>query len=629
MKKYSYLLPILLLSFTFNHQAQTINAENPFFNEWETPFQTPPFGEIKQKHFLPAIEEGIKQQNSEFAEISMNSEKPTFENTVAAIEKSGQLLTKVNKVFSSLNGTDTDDEMQKIAEQSTAMLSKHLDDFYLNEKLFERIKTLYDEKEKLNLTTEQARVLENYYIDFVRGGANLSNEGKEQLRKINDELSQLVLKFGDNVRKENNKFELIVDNENYLAGLPDASIQAAKEKAEAKGLNGKWIFTIDKPTLIPFLQFSENRALREKMYKAYMNRGNNNDELDNKKIFSRITVLRVEKANLLGYKTYSDFVLQKKMAKTPDNVYSFLNDIWKPTVLKAKSEVEEMQKIIDAEGSKFKLEPWDWWYYAEKVKKEKYALDEEMLRPYFQLENVISGVFAVSTKLWGLQFVERADIQVYNPEVKVFEVKEADGKHIGILYTDYFPRAGKTNGAWCGDFRGQSNMDGNYITPLVTNVGNFSKPTSDKPALISLDEVRTLFHEFGHALHVLFQNVTYPSAGNVPSDFVELPSQIMENWAMQPEVLKIYAKHYKTGEIIPQELIDKIDNSRYFNQGFETLEYIAASLLDMDWHVITDTDEKDVACSLKKNQLHENGIDTANLASLPDDEFYSHRNLGI
>jgi peptidyl-dipeptidase Dcp len=594
MKKYSYLLPILLLSFTFNHQAQTINAENPFFNEWETPFQTPPFGEIKQKHFLPAIEEGIKQQNSEFAEISMNSEKPTFENTVAAIEKSGQLLTKVNKVFSSLNGTDTDDEMQKIAEQSTAMLSKHLDDFYLNEKLFERIKTLYDEKEKLNLTTEQARVLENYYIDFVRGGANLSNEGKEQLRKINDELSQLVLKFGDNVRKENNKFELIVDNENYLAGLPDASIQAAKEKAEAKGLNGKWIFTIDKPTLIPFLQFSENRALREKMYKAYMNRGNNNDELDNKKIFSRITVLRVEKANLLGYKTYSDFVLQKKMAKTPDNVYSFLNDIWKPTIQKAKSEVEEMQKIIDAEGSKFSLEPWDWWYYAEKVKKEKYALDEEMLRPYFQLENVISGVFAVSTKLWGLQFVERADIQVYNPEVKVFEVKEADGKHIGILYTDYFPRAGKTNGAWCGDFRGQSYMDGNYITPLVTNVGNFSKPTSDKPALISLDEVRTLFHEFGHALHVLFQNVTYPSAASVPSDFVELPSQIMENWAMQPEVLKMYAKHYENGEIIPQELIDKIDNSRYFNQGFETLEYIAASLLDMDWHVITDTDEKDV-----------------------------------
>ena len=593
MNKFLCLLSIFVFMLIINLSAQ--DSDNPFFTEWKTPFQTPPFSQIKQDHFLPAYEEGIKQQNLEFEAIVSNSEMPTFENTIEAIEKSGQLLIKVNKVFSSLNGTDTDDEMQKIAEKSTAMMSKHIDDFYLNEKLFQRIKTLYDEKETLNLTTEQGRVLENYYIDFVRGGANLDEEGKEKLRKINDELSQLVLKFGDNVRKENNKFELIIDKEQDLAGLPEASVQAAKEKAEAKGLTGKWLFTIDKPTLLPFLQFSENRALREKMYKAYMNRGNNDDELDNKKIFSRIVVLRVEKANLLGFNTYSDFVLQKKMSKTPDNVYSFLNEIWTPTVKRAQSEVVEMQKIIDAEGGKFKLEPWDWWYYAEKVKKEKYALDEEMLRPYFKLENVIDGVFQVSTKLWGLQFVERNDIEVYNPEVKVFEVKESDGKHIGILYTDYFPRAGKTNGAWCGDFRGQSNMDGKYLTPLVTNVGNFSKPTSEVPALISLDEVRTLFHEFGHALHVLFQNVNYPSAGSVPSDFVELPSQIMENWAMQPEVLKMYAKHYKTGETIPQELIDKIDNSKYFNQGFETLEYIAASLLDMDWHVVTDTNEMDVA----------------------------------
>jgi peptidyl-dipeptidase Dcp len=591
----------------FNHPAQDQNSQNPFFKEWDTPFQTPPFSQIMHEHFLSAFEEGIKLQNLEFEAIVNNPEEPTFENTISAIEKSGKLLTKVNKVFSSLNGTDTDDEMQKIAEKATAMLSKHTDDFYLNDKLFKRIKTVYAEKESLHLTIEQSRVLENFYIDFVRGGANLDETGKEKLRKINDELSQLVLKFGDNVRKENNKFELIVDQQKDLSGLPETSIQAAKEKAEAKGLTGRWLFTIDKPTLIPFLQFSERRDLREKMYRAYMNRGNNNDELDNKKIFSRIISLRVEKANLLGFKTYSDFVLQKKMAKTPDNVYSFLNEIWGPTLKRAQSEAAEMQKIIDAKDETFNLEPWDWWYYAEKVKKEKYALDEEMLRPYFKLENVIDGVFQVSTKLWGLQFVERNDIEVYNPEVKVFEVKEADGKHIGILYTDYFPRAGKTNGAWCGDFRGQSNMDGNYITPLVTNVGNFSKPTSEVPALISLDEVRTLFHEFGHALHVLFQNVTYPSAGSVPSDFVELPSQIMENWAMRPEVLKMYAKHYKTGEIIPQELIDKIDNSKYFNQGFETLEYIAASLLDMDWHVITDTVEKDVLlfekASIKKMGL--------------------------
>jgi len=607
MNKYFLNLFIFILMLNFNLPAQTQNTGNPFFSEWKTPFQTPPFNEIKREHFLPAFEEGIKQQNAEFEAIINNQDESTFENTVTAIEKSGQLLTKVTRVFGNLNGTDTDDEMQKIAEKSTSMLSKHVDDFYLNEKLFQRIKTLYDERETLNLTTEQNRVLENYYLDFVRGGANLSNEGKDQLRKINDELSQLILKFGDNVRKENNKFELIVDKQEDLAGLPDASIQAAKEKADAKGLKGKWLFTIDKPTLIPFLQFSENRDLRENMYKAYMNRGNNNDELDNKKIFSRIAVLRVEKANLLGFKTYADFVLQKKMAKTPDNVYSFLNDIWKPTVKKAKSEVEEMQKIIDAEGGKFKLEPWDWWYYAEKVKKEKYALDEEMLRPYFKLENVINGAFAVATKLYGLQFIERDDIQVYNPEVKVFEVRESNGKHIGILYTDYFPRAGKTNGAWCDNFRFQSNIDGNYITPLVTNVGNFSKPTSDLPALISLDDVLTLFHEFGHALHALFQNITYPSSGTVPSDFVELPSQIMEKWALQPEVLKMYTKHYKTGEPIPQELIDKIHNSRFFNQGFETLEYIAASLLDMDWHVITDTTEKDVS-QFEKESIKKMGL---------------------
>ncbi len=603
MKKIFFLLSALLLLVVFTSNVNAQNTDNPFFKEWETPFKTPPFNEIKLEHYLPAFEEGIKQQNSEIEAVINKKENPTFKNTIDALEKSGQLLSRVNRIFNGLNYSDTNDEMQKISEETTSMLSKHIDDFYLNEKLFKRIKFLYDEKETLNLSIEQNTVLENYYTNFVRGGANLNQDGKEKLRKINDELSQLVLKFGDNVRRENSKFELIVDRKEDIAGLPDASVQAATEKAETKGFTGKWIFTIDKPTLIPFLQFSENRDLREKMYKAYMNRGNNNDELDNKKILSRIIVLRVEKANLLGYKTYSDFVLQKKMAKTPENVYAFLNDMWKPTVRKAKSEVDEMQKIINNEEGKFDLEPWDWWYYAEKVKKEKYALDEEMLRPYFKLENVVSGAFAVATKLWGLQFVERNDIQLYNPEVKVFEVKEANGKHIGILYTDYFPRDGKTSGAWCGEFRSQSNVDGKYVTPVIYNVGNFSKPTSDKPALISLDDVRTLFHEFGHGLHGLLQNITYPDAATVPADFAELPSQIMENWAMQPEVLKMYAKHYETGEMIPQELIDKIDNARFFNQGFETLEYIAASLLDMDWHVIADTIARDVTQFEKESIL--------------------------
>ena len=594
MKSKLFLSLFIIAICAFTYQSEEKKMDNPFFKEWKTPFQTPPFNEIKLEHYMPAFEVGIKQQKNEIDAITSSKEKATFKNTIEALELSGQLLSKVNRIFSQVSAANTNDEMQKIAETTTSMLSKHNDDIYLNAKLFDRVKAVYDEKQNLNLSPEQTTVLENYYLDFVRGGANLNAEGKEELRKLNDDLSQLVLKFGDNVRRENAKYELIVDKKEDLAGLPDASIQAAAEKATAKGLPGKWKFTIDKPTLIPFLQFAENRSLREKMYKAYMNRGNNNDELDNKSILSKFISLRVEKANLLGYKRYSDFVLQKKMAKTPENVYKFLYDMWTPTTEKAKSEVVEMQKIIDKEKNNFKLEPWDWWYYAEKVKKEKYDLDEEMIRPYFQLDNVVNGAFAVAKKLWGLQFFERTDIQVYHPDMKVYEVKEANGKHIGILYTDYFPRDSKTNGAWCGGFRDQTNIGGSYVTPLIYNVGNFSKPTADQPALISIDEVRTLFHEFGHGLAGLLQNISYPTASNVPSDFAELPSQIMENWSMQPEVLKMYAKHYKTGELIPQELIDKIDNSRFFNQGFETLEYIAASILDMDWHVITDTRERDV-----------------------------------
>jgi peptidyl-dipeptidase Dcp len=590
--KYLIIAALFICSTIYSQETKDMN--NPFYKTWHTPFQTPPFGEIKIGHYLPAFEEGIKQQKTEIEAITTNKSKPSFANTIEAMEKSGQLLTKVGGVFWSLVSANTNDEMQKVAEQATSLTSKHTDDIYLNEKLFARIKSIYNENEKLKLSPEQKTLLENYYLDFTRGGANLNDEGKQKLRKINDELSQLTLKFGDNVRRENSKYELIVDKKDDLAGLPEASIQAAAEKAKAKGMAGKWKFTIDKPSLLPFLQYSEKRDLREKLYTAYMNRGNNNDELDTKKILSKIISLRVQKAELLGYKTYADFVLQRNMAKNPENVMKFLNQIWDPTMRRAKTEVKDMQKIIDQEGGNFKLAPWDWWYYAEKVKKEKYALDEEMLRPYFELNNVLHGAFDVATKLYGIKFVERKDIPIYQPDVKVFEVKEASGKHIGILYTDYFPRDSKQNGAWCGTFRGQSNIGGKYISPLVTNNGNFSMPTADKPALLSVDEVATLFHEFGHGLHALFQNVHYPKSGNVPSDFVELPSQIMENWAMQPEVLKMYAKHYKTGETIPNALIEKIENSKFFNQGFETGEYIAASILDMDWHMVTDSTEKDV-----------------------------------
>ncbi len=609
MKRTFFILIAVFLISPLNFPNEEKNMNNPFFKEWKTPFQTPPFNEIKEEHFLPAFEEGMKQQKAEVDELLNNKDKATFENTIEAMEKSGALLTKVSNVFYNLLSSNTNDEMQKLAETLTPMLSKHRDDINLNEKLFERIKAIYAEKEKLNLTTEQNTLLEEYYSGFVRNGANLNDEQKDKLRKINEELSKLSLKFGNNILKETNAVALIVDNKDDLVGLPDAVVQAAAEIAKSKGQEGKWIFTLQKPSFIPFLQYSPKRELREKLFKAYINRGNNNDEFDNKKILSKIASLRVDRANLLGYKTHADYVLEKSMAKNPETVNKFLSDLWKPALKRASAEAADMQKIIDKEGGNFKLAAWDWWYYAEKVKKEKYDLDEEMLRPYFKLENVIDGVFGVATKLYGIQFVERKDIPVYHPDVRAFEVKEADGKHVAILFVDYFPRDSKRSGAWMSNFRDQSNIGGNFITPVICNNGNFSKPTADKPSLLSIDEVHTLFHEFGHAIHGMFANSVYPtiSGTSVVRDFVELPSQIMENWAMEPEVLKMYAKHFETGEPMPDELIKKIENSSLFNQGFETVEYLAASILDMDWHELTTDEEKD-ALSFEKESLKNIGL---------------------
>ena len=594
MKTKLPILSLILIMSAFTTQDDSKNKNNPFFKEWKTPFQTPPFNEIKNEHFLPAIEEGIKREKAEVDAIINNSEKPTFKNTIEALEKNGEFLERVNRVFGGLTGANTNDELQKIARTTTPMLTKHRDDIGLNEKLFERVKSVYQEKDNLNLTPEQKNVLENYYTNFVRGGANLDAAGKEKLRKLNEELSNLSLKFNENLLKETNAIALVIDKKENLTGLPEDVIKASAELAKAKKMEGKWAFSLQKPSFIPFLQYSQRRELREKIFKAYINRGNNNNEYDNKKILSRVAALRVERANLMGYKTFADFVLERNMAKTPENVYKFLNDLWKPAIKRAKNEAADMQNILDKEGGNFKLAAWDWWYYAEKVKKEKYSLDEEMLRPYFKMENVRAGAFAVANKLYGIKFIKRNDIQVYHPDVDAFEVQEANGKHIGIYYSDYYPRDGKRSGAWSSGFRSQSNINGKWIAPLIYNVGNFAKPTADKPSLMSIDEVNTLFHELGHGLNSLFSDVTYSGGRNVPRDFVELPSQIMENWALQPEVLKMYAKHYQTGKVIPQELINKIEKSRLFNQGFETVEYLAASFLDMDWHMLTDTKEKDV-----------------------------------
>ena len=608
MKNLLLVLTVFVICSSYTN-SQEKNMDNPFFKEWSTPFQTPPFDEIKIDYYLPAFEEGIRLQKAEVDVIINNTEIPTFVNTIEAMEKSGKPLTKVNSVFYNLNSANTNDEMQEIAKTVAPMLSKHNDDINLNEKLFARVKAIFNEKDKLSLTTEQKTVLKNYYDDFIRGGANLNNEQKEKFRKINEELSLLSLKFGENLLKETNSIGLIIENKNDLAGLPESVIQSAFELGKTKGHEGKWVFTLQKPSFIPFLQYSEKRNLREVIFKAYINRGNNNNEFDNNKTLSSIAALRVERANLLGYKTHADYILEKNMAKNPETVYKFLNDLWKPALNRAKMEIDDMQKIINNEGNNFKLEAWDWWYYAEKVKKEKYDLDEKMLRPYFKLENVLQGVFDVASKLYGIKFVERNDIPTYHPDVKVIEVKEAEGKHIAILFTDYFPRDSKRSGAWMNSFRDQSNIGSNFITPIISNVGNFSKPTSDKPSLLSLDEVNTLFHEFGHALHGLLSNSVYPSVSgtSVPRDFVELPSQVMENWALAPEVLKMYARHYQTNEPMPEDLIKKIENSQLFNQGFETVEYLAASFLDMDWHALTVPEEKDVT-GFEKESLNKIGL---------------------
>lgn len=566
-------------------------SSNPFFSPYNTPFETPPFERIKAEHFKPAYLKGMEEQNAEIAAIISNPELPSFENTILALEQSGQLLDKVSSVFNALRGAETNDELQAIATELAPLLTQHRDNINLNESLFQRVKAVYEHRTSLPLTAEQQKLTEETYKNFVRGGANLTGNARERFRKINEELALLSLKFDENILKETNSFKLIIKEKEDLAGLPQGIIDAAAEAAKKAGLQGAWVFTLHKPSLIPFLQYAENRALREKIFTAYINRGNNNNEYDNKEIVAKIAALRVERARLLGYSTHADFVLERTMAKTPQAVYDFLKKIWTPALAVAQREAQNMQKLIESEGKNFKLQPWDWWYYAEKIRKAEYNLDENELRPYFVLENVLHGAFDVATKLYGIRFVERQDISRYVDEVKVFEVQRHDGSHVGILYTDYFPRPGKRAGAWMSSFRVQHRRGDSMVTPLIYNVGNFSRPTAEKPSLLSFEEVETLFHEFGHALHGLLSNVTYKSlAGTaVPRDFVELPSQIMEHWASEPEVLRSYAKHYRTGEPIPDSLIQKIQKSRTWNQGFATVEYLAAAFLDMDWHTLTDT----------------------------------------
>ncbi|HBG57849.1 MAG TPA: peptidase M3 [Porphyromonadaceae bacterium] len=567
-----------------------------FFSEFDTPYGTPPFDQIEFADYRPAFLAGMKGQTAEIETIANNTEAPTFENTIVPLDNSGRLLSRVSRVFYGLKSSETNDSIQALAEELSPLLSEHSDNIYLNEMLFNRIKTVHDDTTGLNLTAEQYRLLDDYYKSFVRSGIMLDESDKERLREINKELSALTLRFGSNLLKETNGYKLVINKEADLAGLPEGVITAAADAAKAAGEEGKWVFGLQKPSWLPFLQYSEKRDLREKLYKAMYMRGDNDNENDNKQIINDIVNLRIEKAQMLGFDTHAEFILAENMAKTPANVYKLLNEVWEYALAQSKKEATELQALIDAEGGNFKLASWDWWYYAEKLRQQKYALNEEELKPYFKMENVREGVFTVANKLYGLNFKKLDNIAVYNPEVEVYEVTDADGSHLSVFYTDYFPRSGKNAGAWMSSFRGQQVLDGINIRPLIYNVGNFTRPTETTPSLLTLDEVETLFHEFGHALHGMLSDVTYAglSGTSVSRDFVELPSQIMEHWAFHPDVLKLYARHYQTGEVIPDELIAKIDAASKFNMGFTTAEFVAAALLDMDYHTQREIKKIDV-----------------------------------
>lgn len=597
MKKFLLLAAIGALAMVGQaRQNESADMENPFFKEWTTPFGVPPFDEIKVEHYLPAVKEGIKQHEAEIEAIVNNPEAPTFENTILAFDKSGELLTKVSGVFGPLNSANTNDAMQAVAREISPLQTAHRSNIMMNAGLFKRIKAIYDKRFELGLDDQQIWVTEKYYQDFVRGGANLSTEDQEKLKNINIELSSLYLKFGENLLAETNKnFKLVIDKKEDLAGLPDDVIAGAAEAAEKAGEPGKWVFTLAKPSWIPFLTFSKKRDLREKLYRGYFMRGDNDNENDNKEIIKRIVLLRDQKAKLLGFENFAAYKLDVNMAKTPDAVYDFLMELWEPALKMAKDDVKAMQEIADREGDHIKIESWDWWYYMEKLRKEKFDLDEAAIKPYFSLENTKQGIFYVVEKLYGLKFIKRNDIPVYNEEVEAYEVQEADGSHLAILYMDFHPRDGKRVGAWSTAFRDVTYRDGKRIPQVGSIVMNFTRPAGDTPALLSFDEVSTFFHEFGHALHFMFVDGKYDrTIGSVPRDFVELPSQIMENWAAEPEVMKVYAKHWKTGEPIQDELIEKLEKSATFNQGFITGEYVAASLLDMDYHTTKNPVIEDV-----------------------------------
>ena len=583
-------------------------TENPLLTEFKTPFGVPPFDKIELDDYMPAFKEGIAQQQKEVEEIVKQKAAPDFENTIVALDQSGDLLRKVSAIFYGLNSANTNDEMQALSRELSPLLSKNSDDIRMNPDLFARVKTVYENQESMNLNKEQKKLLEETYKSFVRGGANLDAEQQARLRELNSEISMLQLTFGQNMLKETNAFQLIVDNKDDLAGLPESLVMNAEVAARSAGLEGKWLFTLHNPSVMPFLQYADNRTLREKIFKGYINRGNNGNDADNKDVVLKLITLRLEKAKLMGYDNYASFVLEDRMAKTPEQVYALFDEIWKPALAKAKDELADINTEIKKEGGNFEAEGWDWRYYFEKAKKAKFDLDENQVRPYLKLENVRDGAFLLANKLYGITFTPIKDIPLPHSDAQAFECKDKDGTHLGVLYMDFFPRASKRGGAWCGTYRSQTYKDGKRLGPVVTIVCNFSQPAPGQPALLSADEAETLFHEFGHGLHNLFKDVHYYGISGVPRDFVELPSQVMEHWVFEPELLKEYARHYETNEVIPAGLIEKLDKSGKYGQGFATTEYLAASLLDMDFHVLKEVHEGADVMKFEEAVLGDRGL---------------------
>lgn len=565
---------------------------NPFFEEYETPFKIPPFEKIKFEHYEPAFMQGIDEHQKEIVKIAQNEKEPTFENTLEALESSGKTLDKVANVFYNLLGSNTNDEFDALAVKMSPLLSAHNDKILLNKELFERIKFLKSNEPSLKLSDEQKRLLDETYKRFQRAGANLDQEAMIRLTEINSSLSSLSVQFDQNVLKETNGYSLIIDDPDDLQGLPNEEIRQASLLASSEGHDGKWVFKPTRVSMYPFLTYSEKRELRENLYKSYILRGDNDNDFDNKEIIKKMVALRKEKANLMGFETHADYVLDNTMAKTTLNVNKLLDTVWNPGIEKAKGEVEAMQEIILEEGGNFKLEAWDWWHYSEKLRQEKFDFKEEEVKPYFSEDKVLKGAFEVAEKLFEITFTERDDLPKYREDIRTFVVEDFNNQVIGIFYTDFTQRPNKGGGAWMNTFRSQSKFEGKTI-PIVINVCNFPPKNVDGVSLLSFEQVETLFHEFGHGLHGLLSDVNYPSLSGtaVTRDYVEFPSQMMENWAREPEVIKTFAKHYITGETIPDELLAKISEARTFNEGFETSEYVAAAHLDMAFHMEKDSIE--------------------------------------